>query len=367
MKNIINELAVRLLYTLMLMMVFMGQPLQAEEQAALVDTESRQLKGVVLEHLSRDVLNGTNVELSLDGASVAQTTVKKDGRFVFDFPYKEGGVYRLTATKDNYLDEVIDFSLALQKNILPERIEISLAEQDFSFTFRGNILDRDNNEPVPGTKITVINTRSGEMKKLESDYNGDYSFKVVSGYEYDVVIDNRKYLKRYAHINYCSDALKENQKYCFSGFSGPTLDPKGGVTSANIFVDKAEIGKKFSVKNIYYDYNKATLRDDALPNLRKLYHILDDNPQLIVELGSHADSRGSDKYNFDLSQKRAESAVNYVVEQGIANGRIEAKGYGESVLLNQCANGVKCSDVEHAKNRRTEFVIIDIDESVFVD
>ena len=115
------------------------------------------------------------------------------------------------------------------------------------------------------------------------------------------------------------------------------------------------------------DYNKATLRDDALPNLRKLYHILDDNPQLIVELGSHADSRGSDKYNFDLSQKRAESAVNYVVEQGIANGRIEAKGYGESVLLNQCANGVKCSDVEHAKNRRTEFVIIDIDESVFVD
>ena len=132
--------------------------------------------------------------------------------------------------------------------------------------------------------------------------------------------------------------------------------------AANL-MDRVEIGKRFRVDNIYYDYNKATLRADALPNLDKVQHILTDNPQLIVELGSHADSRGSDAYNLSLSQKRAESAVGYIISTSITPARISAKGYGESRLLNHCGNGVKCPDAEHEANRRTEFTIIDIDET----
>ncbi|HPQ96421.1 MAG TPA: OmpA family protein, partial [Thiolinea sp.] len=148
-----------------------------------------------------------------------------------------------------------------------------------------------------------------------------------------------------------------------------SLNPDGGVTAATTtnLLDRVEIGKRFRVDNIYYDYNKATLRADALPNLDKVQHILTDNPQLIVELGSHADSRGSDAYNLSLSQKRAESAVGYIISTSITPARISAKGYGESRLLNHCGNGVKCPDAEHEANRRTEFTIIDIDETAIED
>lgn len=86
--------------------------------------------------------------------------------------------------------------------------------------------------------------------------------------------------------------------------------------------------------------------------------ILKDNPTIWIELGSHTDSRGKDAYNLNLSQKRAESAVDYIVSRGIDRNRITARGYGETQLLNRCSNGVECTEEEHQLNRRTEFKIV---------
>jgi hypothetical protein len=82
------------------------------------------------------------------------------------------------------------------------------------------------------------------------------------------------------------------------------------------------------------------------------------NPEMKIELSSHTDARGNDAYNEDLSQRRAESAKRWLVSKGIREDRIVAKGYGEKVLLNKCANGVECTEEEHQENRRTEFKII---------
>lgn len=81
-----------------------------------------------------------------------------------------------------------------------------------------------------------------------------------------------------------------------------------------------------------------------------------DNPKLIVELSSHTDSRGDDNFNLTLS-KRAKTAVDYCLSHGIESIRIFSNGFGETQLLNKCANGVNCSDEEHTENRRTEFNI----------
>ena len=79
----------------------------------------------------------------------------------------------------------------------------------------------------------------------------------------------------------------------------------------------------------------------------------------MIELSSHTDARGSDKYNMSLSDKRAKSAAKYIVDHGgIEKSRITGKGYGESLLLNRCHNGVKCSEAEHQENRRTEFKVL---------
>ncbi|MFM7726727.1 MAG: OmpA family protein, partial [Flavobacteriales bacterium] len=118
------------------------------------------------------------------------------------------------------------------------------------------------------------------------------------------------------------------------------------------------VNKPIVLENIYYDLDKSDIRPDAKPGLDKLVQIMNENPDIRIELGSHTDSRADDRYNDRLSQRRAESAVNYIVEHGISRDRITAKGYGESQLVNGCKNGVKCTEIEHQANRRTEFKVV---------
>ncbi len=144
----------------------------------------------------------------------------------------------------------------------------------------------------------------------------------------------------------------------------PVYNNIGKIFSDTLHVtlelDAIVINKPIRLDNIYYDYDKSDIREDAKPELDHLVTIMNENAGIIIELSSHTDSRGSDKYNMHLSQKRAESAVKYIIGTGIAKERICAKGYGESKPLNQCTNGVICSDEEHQLNRRTEFKVVKI-------
>lgn len=108
----------------------------------------------------------------------------------------------------------------------------------------------------------------------------------------------------------------------------------------------------------YFFKHKDNIRADAAKILDGLVVIMRDNPSLEIELGSHTDSRGADKYNLNLSQRRAQSVVNYLVNQGIARSRMIAKGYGETQLLNECEDGVTCTDEQHQANRRTVFKVL---------
>lgn len=118
-------------------------------------------------------------------------------------------------------------------------------------------------------------------------------------------------------------------------------------------------GINFVLPNIYYDYDKADIRPDAAIVLNKLVDVLQENPSLKIELSSHSDSRGAAAYNLKLSERRAQSAVDYIVSRGIAKDRLVSKGYGATKLINRCAKGVKCSEEEHQANRRTEVTVID--------
>jgi outer membrane protein OmpA-like peptidoglycan-associated protein len=109
------------------------------------------------------------------------------------------------------------------------------------------------------------------------------------------------------------------------------------------------------IPNIYYDYDKATLRPESKIVLDSLVQFFKINNAINVEIGSHTDSRGSDEYNQKLSQARAQSVVDYLIEKGIDQSRLLAKGYGETRPVNGCLNGVNCTEEEHQKNRRTTF------------
>ncbi len=119
------------------------------------------------------------------------------------------------------------------------------------------------------------------------------------------------------------------------------------------------LGDKVMLKinTIYFDYDKSEIRRDAAIELDKAIKILKKYPKLIVEFGAHCDSRGPDSYNDLLSDRRAKSTVDYMVANGISRSQLTGKGYGERRLTNKCSNGIKCTEKEHEKNRRTEFVI----------
>ncbi|MBE8720036.1 OmpA family protein [Sphingobacterium pedocola] len=117
-------------------------------------------------------------------------------------------------------------------------------------------------------------------------------------------------------------------------------------------------GGEWVLKNIHYDFDKSTIRADAAIILENVVSILQQNPTLRIELSSHTDSRGNDEYNQKLSQRRAESAVQYLINRGVAKDRLVAKGYGESRLINHCGNNVNCSEEMHEQNRRTEIKIL---------
>lgn len=123
-----------------------------------------------------------------------------------------------------------------------------------------------------------------------------------------------------------------------------------------------ELGALFEVNPIYYDLDKSNIRPDAAVELDKIVQVLKDNPSISIELGSHTDARASASYNLKLSQRRAESAVKYIIEHGIEAARIKAKGYGETQLINGCSDGVDCSEEAHQENRRTEFKITDLND-----
>ncbi len=114
----------------------------------------------------------------------------------------------------------------------------------------------------------------------------------------------------------------------------------------------------FLLDKIFYDFDKDNILLISEEQLTQVYDLLSTYPEMVIELSSHTDVRGTDDYNIELSYRRALSAKNWLVRKGIDSNRIVEKGYGETQLINHCENGVPCSEELHRKNRRTEFKII---------
>ena len=207
-----------------------------------------------------------------------------------------------------------------------------------SFKLEGKVFDKQTNEPLANA---IVSLKKQDGNTLKTSTTDDGSFKFNLDEESDYAIEAGK-------TNYRTAA-------------GEPLTTKGLTESTTLkrdmFLEAIVIGKAIKLENIYYDFDKSDIRPDAAVELDKLVTIMKENPTIWIELGSHTDSRGNDQYNQWLSQSRANSAVQYIIDRGVDKSRISAKGYGESMLVNNCSNGVKCSAADHQLNRRTEFII----------
>jgi outer membrane protein OmpA-like peptidoglycan-associated protein/tetratricopeptide (TPR) repeat protein len=232
------------------------------------------------------------------------------------------------------------------KKTLSEELLADKSIDSLSAEISGFVRDKQTLKPLPGSTVFLLNTQTGKVRTLKTDANGHFKTQIRKG---------DFYVLKGMENNYLSDCMN---------FKFETSDTSKRVTTPrDLLLDHLEVNKIFSVRNmdyaietIYYDFNKWFIRPDAEKELDKLVQVMKENP-IVIELGSHTDCRGSKEYNLDLSQKRAESAVRYIVLQGIEATRITAKGYGESQPVNHCTDGVSCTPAEHQANRRTEFKV----------
>ena len=117
-------------------------------------------------------------------------------------------------------------------------------------------------------------------------------------------------------------------------------------------------GDRFELPEIRWDYDSYRLREEAKPALALVAQFLQNRPGIEVELRSHCDARGLDRYNQKLSERRAKSAAQYLLDLGVSDAQLRPVGVGEAELRNECSNGVPCSEAKHQENRRTEFLIV---------
>jgi peptidoglycan-associated lipoprotein len=205
---------------------------------------------------------------------------------------------------------------------------------------------------LPNTKVNLLDQKGEIMQDFVTGDDGKFLFRVYENEDYNMIGETDGY-------------LIERQPYTTKGKAVDPTTLKDLITNITLdtilILDKIELNKIFPLENIYYNFNRAEIREDAAKELNKLVQLLIDNPEIKIELGSHTDSVDSDSFNLLLSQRRAESAVNYIVQNGIAPDRIVAKGYGESkpIARNTNPDGTD-NPVGRQKNRRTEFKILEI-------
>ena len=212
----------------------------------------------------------------------------------------------------------------------------------------GVIKDQESGELLTDIKISLLDENFTVIQESTTDSLGQYRFEVVCGKTYHVRVEKDDYETTEKKITIPNKTNVSRLDYEFE----KRIKPIGVGT---------DLAKTLNIPIIYFDLDKSFIRKDAAYELEKIIVVMTDFPKLIIDIRSHTDSRQTEKYNNALSERRAKSTRNWLVKRGISPNRLTAKGYGESQLVNHCADGVTCSEAEHQENRRSEFVIVSME------
>jgi outer membrane protein OmpA-like peptidoglycan-associated protein len=288
--------------------------------------------------------------------TINKDTVKANEEGLFQYVLEEDVTYTLTVLNEKFEDysDTLSTKLSTEDEFIKT---VDLAKKSAISLFAG-IYDAKTGEGIENVKITfkdavtdsvfyMIKTeKNGEYRKLLSDK------RVGDKLNYKVIIEKDKYLTKTVDLKY--EITKEGEIQLNE--------------LLNLTIGKVEVGmdlaKMIDIKPIYFDLGKNKIRKDAAEELNKIVAIMKEFPGMEIELGSHTDCRGAAAANLKLSDTRAKASAAYIVKNGIDAKRVKGKGYGESRLLNDCACEGKvkptCPEADHARNRRTEFIILKI-------
>ncbi len=296
--------------------------------------------------------------------------------------------YQLELEKDGY--EVANYEF-IYNNYLKNNGKCIPMKKINCTRFEGLVINKNYDKPLPNAELTIMNKCTGEIEKMTANDKGEFTFCLECECDYEILATKKYFSADFKTISdfTCNQALAmelqltndlkglaslntnnlqpqpqvQQQAYAVNAYP-PVVNYNVSPPTVNYNYPSNEysVGSIIELKNIFYDFDKSYIREDAISELDKVVDLLKTYPSMRIELGSHTDARASKSYNQSLSQRRANSAVEYIASRGIARYRIVAMGYGENVLKNHCGDKVVCPEEAHQRNRRTEIKVLEFDD-----
>ena len=210
---------------------------------------------------------------------------------------------------------------------------------------KGIVTNFETNQILDNAKVTLFDENFIKLQETICDTNGFYTFNVECGKKYYVRAEKEEFETKESAI-------------IIPKTSGKTNLPLAVSKKVKEIKVGTDLSKTFDIKIIYFDLDKSIIRSDAAVDIAKIIQVMKDYPAMKVDVRSHTDSRQTFKYNESLSNRRVKATIAWMIKNGIDKDRISGRGYGEIQLINNCADGVECSEMEHQLNRRSEFIIV---------
>lgn len=217
--------------------------------------------------------------------------------------------------------------------------------KDCQQSLTGLLVDAETKLPIAGVKVVLYDLNYVKIDELTTDQNGKFDFgQVACETKFRIQFDQKEYAQKETLVITPKD----------SGITDVLIELTPKLQPLKVGRD---LRKTLGIDIIYFDLDKSNIRPDAAVELAKILEVMKEYPTLEIDVRSHTDSRQTSKYNINLSERRAKSTIQWLIDNGIEAKRLTGKGYGETQLLNNCADDVPCSEEEHQANRRSEFII----------
>jgi len=299
------------------------------------------ISGLLFNKLTKKMLDSVEVSIYKNNLFIDKQFIRKGYKYQFDLDCGEN--YTVKASKKGFIPTEFNFKTTEVNKISIART-LLLAPLSCNQLITGQVLNKKTKELLPNATVKLFKDTS-LLDSLKLDSEAKFSYNGKCSTQYRIVATQKNYDNDVVSIITNTTDRKILNRMLF-------LQPN----TEFVIVRKQ---KMINTKPIYFDLDKSNIRKDAAIELNRVVNILNKYPNIRLEIKSHTDSRAPDDYNMKLSNKRAKSTINYIIAKGIDPNRVFGKGYGETEIINKCTNGVKCTQVEHALNRRTEFIVHD--------
>lgn len=305
---------------------------QGDDDIYVVLPEEYKINLLVLSTFTEKPVPQVQVSVKDEKGKIAlETMTDAQGKVELKLPMNK--LYNLLAAKSGYYDKTQELNLTATGKFA-DREEVLYI--DPSHRLVGQVVNILGDEPIEGARITIA--RDG--------VNVDDAVTNAEGYFKADIMPDRKYLVTAEADNYFGTDIE---------FSTAGMEP--GELFYYFQLYPLDAGTRIGLRNIYYDYDKYSIREDAARDLDRLAEMMKKYPDIEIKLESHTDCRGTDEYNQKLSERRAKATLDYLIRKGVDKSRMTGVGLGESEMVNECTDGVDCSEEKHQENRRTVFEI----------